>query len=182
MERAQELFQSWLDALGFVGDPEMAQTAQRFTEMFGEFVPRPDQDLLQGFTLVPVQSGGGGAPTPVAVRSMPFHSFCAHHLVPFFGWASVAYVPHEKLAGFGSIARVMQHFAKRPQLQERLANQMADVLCEALAPKGLVVRLVARQMCMEMRGARVHGNVEVLAVRGEVDAHLLDMARVSESV
>jgi GTP cyclohydrolase I len=182
MSRAEELFQAWLDELGLVGDPEMVGTARRFTEMFAEFVPRPDDGLLQGFTLVPVQGSGGGAPTPVAVRSMPFHAFCAHHLVPFFGWASVSYQPDAKLAGFGSIAKVVQHFAKRPTLQERLANQVADALQQALEPKGLVVRLVARQMCMEMRGARVPGEVEVLAVRGAVDAHLLDMARVSERV
>lgn len=178
MDKAQQLFQAWLDELGFVGDPEMATTAHRFTEMFAEFVPKPDEALLEGFTLVPVTSPKGARPTPVAVRSMPFHSFCAHHLVPFFGKASVAYVPGEKLAGFGSIAKVVQHYAKRPQLQERLADQSADMLWKALQPRALVVRLEARQMCMEMRGARVHGNVEVLAERGEVDAQLRDMARV----
>ncbi len=175
MGRAEELFQAWLDELGLVGDPEMAQTASRFTEMFSEFVPTSEQALIDSFTLVPATASS----TPVAVRSMPFHSFCAHHLVPFFGHASVAYLPGEKLAGFGSIAKVVQHFAKRPQLQERLADQVATVLWDVLQPRGLVVRLVARQMCMEMRGARVHGEVEVLAERGAVDAHLRDMARVT---
>jgi GTP cyclohydrolase I len=178
MARADELFQAWLDELGFEGDPEMAQTAVRFSEMFAEFVPGNDDRVADGFTIVPVATTTTRGVTPVAIRSMPFHSFCAHHLVPFFGHASVAYVPDEKLAGFGSIAKVVQHYAKRPQLQERLADQVADVLWTVLEPKGLCVRLVARQMCMEMRGARVHGEVEVLAERGVVDAHLRDMARV----
>jgi GTP cyclohydrolase I len=178
MSRAAALFQEWLSELGFKGDPEMAETAVRFSEMFAEFVPRDDATIVEGFTLVPATAPPGQAATPVAVRSMPFHSFCAHHLVPFFGFASVAYLPDAQLAGFGSIAKVVQHYARRPQLQERLADQSADVLWSVLKPRGLVVRLSARQMCMEMRGARVHGEVEVLAVRGQVDAHLLDMARV----
>ena len=180
MSRAADLFQEWLSELGFVGDPEMAETATRFTEMFAEFVPRDESAVLHGFTLVPSTTPAGQA-TPVAVRSMPFHSFCAHHLLPFFGYASVAYVPGATMAGFGSIAKVVQHFARRPQLQERLADQVADVLWRVLAPRGLVVRLSARQMCMEMCGARVHGEVEVLAVRGQADAHLLDMARVEKA-
>lgn len=173
MGRAEELFQAWLAEVGLVGDPEMEGTAARFTEMFREFAPRA---LDANFTLVPVLPG---VPAPaVSVRSMPFYAFCAHHLVPFFGHASVSYLPERDLAGFGSIAKVVQHFAKRPTLQERLADHVADALFDQLKPKGLVVRLQARQMCMEMRGARVHGEVEVLAVRGSVDAVLLDMARV----
>jgi GTP cyclohydrolase IA len=179
MGRAEELFQAWLDEVGFGEDPEMAATAHRFTEMFHEFAPRPIEPLLESFTLVAVTSPPGAPTTPVSVRSMPFYAFCAHHLVPFFGHASVAYVPDRTLAGFGSIARVVQHFAQRPTLQEHLAENVANALYGKLAPKGLVVRLHARQMCMEMRGAKVPGEVEVLAVRGTVDASLLDMARVN---
>lgn len=176
MGRAEELFQAWLEEVGLAGEPEMDGTAVRFTEMFREFAPRPIEPLLAQFTLVPA-TGAHAAPA-VSVRSMPFYAFCAHHLVPFFGHASVAYLPNVDLAGFGSIAKVVQHFARRPTLQEYLANHVADVLFDRLKPKGLVVRLEARQMCMEMRGARMHGEVEVLAVRGVVDAVLLDMARV----
>lgn len=176
MGRAEELFQAWLDEVDLSGELEMEGTAVRFTEMFREFAPKPIEPLLATFTRVPV-SGSSAAPA-VSVRSMPFYAFCAHHLVPFFGHASVAYLPSADLAGFGGIAKVVQHFARRPTLQEHLANNVADVLVDLLHPKGLVVRLEARQMCMEMRGARMHGEVEVLAVRGDVDAVLLDMARV----
>lgn len=177
MDDAKNLFQQWLDALGFTGDPEMASTAARFTEMFAEFRPVPDDALKQGFTLVPAMGPPDGPRTPVAVRAMPFHSFCAHHLVPFFGHASVAYLPDRQLAGFGGIARVVQHYAKRPTLQERLADQVASMLDDILSPRALVVRLVARQMCVEMRGARVPAEVEVFAIRGAVDDRLIDMTR-----
>ncbi len=178
MGRAEELFQAWLDEVGFGQDPDMAGTATRFTEMFREFAPRPIEPLLDSFTIVPVTTPPDAPTTAVAVRSMPFYAFCAHHLVPFFGHASVAYQPDRALAGFGSVARVIQHYARRPTLQEHLADNVANALVGKLAPKGLVVRLQARQMCMEMRGANMPGEVEVLAVRGQVDATLLDMARV----
>lgn len=178
MGRAEELFQAWLDEVGFGEDPEMKQTASRFTEMFREFAPRPVEPLLASFTIVPSVRAQGVPAAPVAVRAMPFYAFCAHHLVPFFGKASVAYLPDERLAGFGSIARVLQHFARRPTLQEHLAEQVADTLQGVLAPRGLVVRLEARQMCMEMRGANVPGEVEVVASRGAVEDRLLAMARI----
>jgi GTP cyclohydrolase I len=174
MGTAEALFAAWLDEVGFRGDPEMADTARRFTEMFREFVPTEDLAVRQGFTLVPAPSG---AVLPVAVRAMPFHSFCAHHLVPFFGTASVAYLPGEHLAGFGGIARIVQHFARRPQLQERLATQVADTVWEIVRPRAVLVRLEARQMCMEMRGAKVHGEVEVFAMRGEDVPMLREMVR-----
>jgi GTP cyclohydrolase I len=177
MGRAEDLFAAWLQELGFSGDPEMADTARRFTEMFAEFVPGDDSALGRGFTLVPATNSPNAVILPVAVRAMPFHSFCAHHLVPFFGTASVAYLPGRHLAGFGGIARIVQHFARRPQLQERLAEQIADTLWTILEPRSVIVRLEARQMCMEMRGARVHGEVEVLAMRGEDLPVLREMVR-----
>jgi GTP cyclohydrolase I len=175
--KAEDLFAAWLDELGFRGDPEMADTARRFTEMFAEFVPGDDSRLADGFTLVGATDAPNAVVLPIAIREMPFHSFCAHHLVPFFGRAHVAYLPGRHLAGFGSIARVVQHFAKRPQLQERLAEQVADTLWSILQPRSVIVRLEARQMCMEMRGAKVHGEVEVLAMRGEDLAVLREMVR-----
>jgi len=99
---------------------------------------------------------------------MPFHSLCAHHLLPFHGKVSVAYRPENVLAGLGSIPRALRHFARRPQLQERLTEQLAEHLYQALGPKGLVVQSTARHMCVEMRGAESPMDVVVLAVRGDV--------------
>ena len=159
-DRAEVLLGAWLAELGFEGDPEMVETAARFTELMREFRVRPDPDLGT------IAAGDRGA---VVLRDVPFHSLCAHHLVPFFGTATVAYLPDGKLAGFGGIARVIEHFARRPQIQERMAGQIADLLFRTLAPRGLVVRLVARQLRMEIRGARATGSAEVITTRGDVD-------------
>ena len=148
-----------LAALGFVGDPEMEGTPERVVEMLRGFAPTAEPPKLTAF---PAPNKG-----PIVLRDVPFHSLCAHHLLPFFGTAAVAYVPGPRVAGFGALAGAIKHFAERPQIQERMAEQLADHLHEALAPRGLVVRLVARQMCMEMRGARATGEAEVLAFRGD---------------
>ncbi|MBX7220220.1 MAG: GTP cyclohydrolase I [Blastocatellia bacterium] len=102
----------------------------------------------------------------VLVRNLSYHSLCAHHLTPFFGMAHVAYIPAETGIGIGAPAKLMEHFARRPQLQERLAAQVADALVAACQPQGVAVLLTARQMCMEMRGERSEGIVECLVTRG----------------
>jgi GTP cyclohydrolase I len=102
----------------------------------------------------------------VAIREVPFHSLCEHHLVPFFGVAEIVYLPNAHIAGFSSIARVLHHFARRPQLQERLAAQVADALIGALTPAALLVRLRARQLCVEMRGFGTGVECTSTAARG----------------
>lgn len=159
MSRAEELFAAWLAELGFEGDPEMASTPERFTELLRDYVPDQPAPPLSTF------AADGHA--PVVLRDLPYHSLCAHHLLPFFGTAAIGYVPRERVAGFSGLARALQHFARRPQLQERLVEQLADHLVEALEPVGLVVHLAARQLCMEMRGARSPGQAVVRATRGD---------------
>ena len=154
-----------LSELGFDGDPEMAETSERFTEFLSEWDPRgsaPTPSIVATTT-----------ETPVIVRDMPFYSLCAHHLLPFFGTATVAYHPREKLVGLGFIPSLLKYYARQPQIQERIADQVVDALQDAIAPRGVVVRLVARHMCVEMRGSRTPAEVEVLATRGELDASLL---------
>lgn len=147
-----------LRALGFSADPACEGTAVRVAELLAEFAPAGDPPTIECF--------GGATAEVVTLRDLPFHSLCAHHLLPFFGTADVAYRPAGKVAGLGAIARALQHFARRPQLQERLASQLAAHLrAELGAP--VTVRLRARQMCMEMRGARSAGTVEVTASSGD---------------
>lgn len=168
MDEVQHLLAEALARLGFSGDPEMERTPERVAELLRSFVPDADPPEVSTFA-----SPGEG---PVVLRDVPFHSLCAHHLLPFFGTASVVYRPAERVAGFGSLARVVRHYAQRPQLQERMAEQIADRLVTALAPRGLAVRLVARQLCMEMRGVLSGGEAEVLAVRGDA-GDLLELVR-----
>lgn len=153
-----------LNELGFSDDPECGGTAERFAAVLAEFAPGRAAPAMTTFP--------APAHDTVILRGLPFHSLCAHHLLPFFGEADIAYVPTERIAGLGAIAHVLRHFSRQPQLQERLGAQLADYLHAALdAPVG--VHLKARQLCMEMRGAESIGTVETIAVRGGLDAAML---------
>jgi len=103
----------------------------------------------------------------VVVRAIPFYSLCEHHLLPFFGTASVGYVPSDRIVGLSKIPRIVRHFARGLQNQERLAQNVADYLDAALVPKGVGVILHARHLCMEMRGVAIAGAVTTTsALRG----------------
>jgi len=106
----------------------------------------------------------------VLLRDLPLASMCEHHLLPFVGKAHVAYVPEERVVGLSEIVHLVDGFARRPQLQERLTGQIADALYEALGSRGSVVVIEAEQLCMTMRGAQKPGTVTVTsAVRGVFD-------------
>ena len=94
----------------------------------------------------------------VLVRSMPFHSLCEHHLLPFVGVAHVGYLPADRLVGLSKLARVVDHFARGLQVQERLTGQIANYLQERLRPKGVGVILEADHMCMSLRGVEKPGS------------------------
>jgi GTP cyclohydrolase IA len=153
-----------LAELGYSGDAESGETATRWLSVLEDYAPGQPVPALETFP----------APGRDLVRfsGLPFHSLCAHHLLPFFGSAEIAYRPEAHIAGLGAVARALRHFARQPQLQERLAAQLADHLHGALqAP--VAVRLRARQLCMEMRGVESPGEIEVLALRGELAGGLL---------
>jgi GTP cyclohydrolase I len=105
----------------------------------------------------------------VLVRDIALYSICEHHLIPFHGRAHVAYIPGDdgRITGLSKLARLVDGFAKRPQLQERLTTQIADALVGALAPRGAFVMIEAEHLCMSMRGVRKPGTLTVTsAVRG----------------
>jgi len=105
----------------------------------------------------------------VIARSIPFHSLCEHHLLPFHGVAHVAYLPGERILGLSKLARVVDLFARGLQVQERLTTQVADWVNERLAPKGVGVVLEAEHLCMTIRGVQKPGAVTVTsALRGLV--------------
>lgn len=93
----------------------------------------------------------------VLIKDIPIYSLCEHHLLPFFGHAHVGYIPNEKIVGISKIARMVDLFARRLQVQERLTNQIADTLMEVLAPKGVAVVIEAEHLCMQMRGVQKRG-------------------------
>ena len=103
----------------------------------------------------------------VLLRDIEFHSLCEHHLLPFTGRAHVAYLPKGKVVGLSKLARLVEGFARRPQVQERLTTQIADALMEELSPGGAACVIQATHTCMTIRGAKKHGSTMVTsALRG----------------
>lgn len=105
------------------------------------------------------------------VKEIPFYSMCEHHFVPFHGEAHVAYMPDGRVTGLSKLARLVEAFARRPQMQERLTAQVADCLDTALQPLGVLVVVEAEHLCMSMRGVKKPGARTVTsAVRGIMES------------
>lgn len=103
----------------------------------------------------------------VVVRGVEFYSLCEHHMLPFFGECSVAYIPDKKVVGLSKIPRMIDVFARRLQIQERMTEQIADAIMETVKPKGVAVMTKARHMCMEMRGVeKYNSTTSTSALRG----------------
>ncbi|MFC0545798.1 GTP cyclohydrolase I FolE [Kutzneria chonburiensis] len=141
-----------LRALGVDTDSEsLRATPGRMARAYAElFTPRPF-DL----TTFPNDEGYDEL---VLARSIPVRSVCEHHLLPFVGVAHVGYLPDSRILGLSKLARVVEHFASRPQVQERLTKQVADWLSTQLAPKGVGVVIEAEHTCMTLRGVRASGS------------------------
>lgn len=154
-----------LDTLGLdLADPHLAETparvARALEELFAGLRPDAEPDLRT----FPNDAASRGL---VAVTDVPFYSVCAHHLLPFFGVAHVGYLPGDRLVGLSKLARAVEYFARRPQVQERLTAEVADFLADRLRPAGVMVVLEGRHLCMEMRGVAKAGAVTTTtAARG----------------
>lgn len=142
----------FLQALGISLDSEsLRNTPGRMARAYAElFTPRPF-DL----TTFPNDEGYDEL---VLARSIPVRSVCEHHLLPFVGVAHVGYLPGHRILGLSKLARIVEHFACRPQVQERLTKQVADWLAEQLAPKGVGVVIQAEHSCMTLRGVQATGS------------------------
>jgi GTP cyclohydrolase I len=111
--------------------------------------------------------GAEGTSEMVVVKDIPFYTHCEHHLAPFFGTATIGYLPDKKIVGLSKISRVLDVFARRLQVQERLTTQVADTIMENLTPLGVGVVIKARHLCMESRGVCQQGHHTVTcALRG----------------
>lgn len=123
---------------------------------------RDPKDVLKVF-----EDGAEGVDEMVLEVDIPFYSHCEHHMAPFFGLASVAYIPNGKVLGLSKMNRLVDLFARRLQVQERLTNQIADAIEEHLRPKGVGVLVRARHMCVESRGIQHRGcSTTTSALRG----------------
>jgi GTP cyclohydrolase I len=147
-----------------VNDVHGKDTPRRFVQMLKELTtPEPIK-----WTVFPSE----GIDEMITVRDIPFTSVCEHHVIPFLGMAHIGYIPDQLLPGLSKTARVVQHFAKRLQVQERLTRQVADFLDYQLRPHGVIVVMDAEHLCMTVRGVQVPGaKTRTTAVKGRFADH-----------
>ena len=147
---------------GLVDTPERYAQAMRFLTAGYE----SEADDVVGRAIFPAEGEGA-----VLVRDIEFHSLCEHHLLPFFGRVHVAYLPGEGIIGLSKIPRLVDLYARRLQVQERITEQVADALVRLLKPRGVLVLADAQHLCMAMRGVeKQHSSTATRALRG-VYAH-----------
>jgi GTP cyclohydrolase I len=164
--RIEHAIRELLLAIGEDPDRDgLARTPARVAEMYREIASGLHEDPSRHLTV----TFEADHDEMVMVRDIPIYSYCEHHLLPFHGHAHVAYIPGDdgRITGLSKVARLVDGFAKRPQVQERLTTQIADAIVTALAPRGAFVLIEAEHLCMSMRGVRKPGAVTVTsAVRG----------------
>ena len=142
---------------GLANTPE--RVARMYAELFEGLREDPKDHLAVGFDVAHEEM--------VILKDIPFYSVCEHHFMPFHGIAAVGYLPDGRVVGVSKLARVVEGYARRPQLQERLTGQVADALMEALDPDGVAVVIEAEHLCMTQRGVRKPGSRMVTsATRG----------------
>ena len=150
-----------------LADPNLAETDRRVAKMYAEMFHGLQEGAEPAITVFPNDERYSAM---VMEKRLPFYSMCAHHLVPFHGHAHLAYIPNDSILGLSKFARILEFYAKRPQLQERLTEQVADYLWNTLEPLGAMVVIEARHLCVEMRGVKKPGALTVTsAIRGCFD-------------
>jgi GTP cyclohydrolase I len=167
--RIEKAVREIIEALGEDPDREgLVETPERVAAFYAEVfegIHREPGEVVDAFF------GEEHYQEIVMVREIPFYSMCEHHFVPFHGQAHVAYIPKGRVTGLSKLARLVDGFARRPQMQERLTAQVADALAERLQPMGVMVVVEAEHLCMSMRGVKKPGATTVTsAVRGIMES------------
>ncbi len=149
-----------LNREGLIETPE--RIARMYEEIFAGMARTPEEILKKTFHADNNEM--------VVEKDITFYSVCEHHFMPFYGKAHVAYIPDGCVAGISKLARTVEVYAKRPQIQEQMTVQIADALMEYLKPKGVMVMLEAEHTCMTMRGIKKPGSKTVtFAMRGDFE-------------
>jgi len=164
LDRIERAVREIIEAVG--EDPEReglvhtpARVARMYEELFEGLRIDPAEYLRMGFEV--------GHDEMVILRDVPFYSICEHHFMPFHGTAAVGYIPDGRVVGVSKLARLVEGYARRPQLQERLTGQIADAIMETLRPDGVAVVIEAEHLCMTQRGVKKPGSRMVTsATRG----------------
>lgn len=167
LDRVKAAVNELLLALG--EDPEREglldtprRIAEMYAEIFGGLTIDPADYLQVGFEVAHDEM--------VILREIPFYSMCEHHFLPFHGQAHVGYVPDGRVVGISKLARVVEGFARRPQIQEQLTSQIAETIMDVLNPDGVAVVIEAEHLCMTMRGVKKPGSRMVTsAMRGQFE-------------
>ncbi len=147
-EKIEKAIRLFLEGIGEDPDREgLKDTPGRISKMWEEFKSHEQFNMT-------VFEDIGEYNEMIVVKDIQFYSLCEHHLLPFFGKAHVAYIPNKKICGLSKLVRVVNKFAYRPQVQERLTAQIAEFLEKELNPKGVAVVMEAEHLCMSMRGVK----------------------------
>jgi len=174
-ERVARLTRELLAAIGEDPDrPGLRQTPTRMADLYAEFFSGVGEDAAEPLAhTISVSQGPAPDTLPsgaVLLRDIRFRSVCEHHLLPFAGRAHIAYLPGEQVVGLGALVRVVETLAARPQVQERLGEQIADTIAEHLDTRGVLVVLDATHGCVTMRGGRQpEASTLTIAARGEYE-------------
>ncbi len=167
-EKVEQAVRLLLEGIGEdVKREGLAETPERIAKMYCEICGGMDDDAGEYLkkTFEVTDSG------IVVEKDIFFYSLCEHHMLPFFGKVHIAYIPNGRVAGLSKLARTVEVYARRLQLQERMTAQIADALMEHLAPLGVMVMVEAEHMCMTMRGIKKPGSrTSTIAVRGVFDS------------
>jgi GTP cyclohydrolase IA len=169
-ERIERAVREIIEALGEDPDREgLVETPRRVARFYAEVFANIHEDPAEE---IDAFFGDEHYQEIVMVTQIPFYSMCEHHFVPFHGQAHVAYMPRGRVTGLSKLARLVEGFARRPQMQERLTAQVADSLTDRLDPLGVLVVIEAEHLCMSMRGVRKPGARTVTsAVRGIMESN-----------
>lgn len=163
-DKVREAVRLLLEGIG--EDPEregLLETPDRVARMYGELCGGADQHPSDHLSKTFSVSNEG----MVVERDITFYSLCEHHMLPFYGKVAIGYLPNGRVAGLSKLARTVEVFARRLQLQEQLTAQIADAIMEELGCKGSIVLIEAEHMCMTMRGVQKPGTLTTtLACRG----------------
>ena len=179
-EKIKEAVKLLLEGIGEdVNREGLKETPDRIARMYEEIYGGMDESAKEHLSKVFSVDHN----EMVVEKDIVFYSTCEHHLMPFYGKAHVAYIPNGKVVGLSKLARTVEVYARRPQIQEQMTGQIADALMEYLAPQGVMVMVEAEHMCMTMRGVKKPGSKTVsIATRGSFEENELLQNRFFQMV
>ena len=164
-DKIQESIEMLLEGLGIdIKDEHFKNTPHRVARAWTEELCSGLGEKQFKLTTFPVAKNY--EPSMVVLQHIPVRSVCAHHLMPFYGEATVAYIPDQRLCGLSKLSRIVDYFARRPQVQEDLTSDIASFLCQKLTPLGAGVLIKATHMCMAMRGVSHAGIMTTSSLKG----------------